>query len=283
LDIGYAVPWTQMPAETYATLEGAANMDGFDLTYNTDIGDSLLSMQFAYGHSPEGPIEATDLFAFSSTLQADTWSARVAYITASLSIIDPQIQGAIELYGSDELTGVNGSFISTGFIYDPGDIYFITEYTHIETDSLIADTDSMYVSIGYRMGRWMPALTYAISESQDDEDRTLQEAIDNNPTLAAYNTAENLQALAAGGDATAQGVLAGLQTFQATSNEDTSRIGLSLRYDMSAGTALKIQYDIIDTGDEAGLFAASDYATAQAANKEPDSVNMLTISIDTVF
>lgn len=283
LDIGYAVPWAQMPAETYTALAPFSNMDGFDLTYSTDIGDNLINVQFAYGQSSSDSFELNDILALSSTLQADTWSVRAAYATSSLDIVDSTTQTGIALYGSDELTGITGTFASVGFTYDPGNIYFTTEYTQIEVDEEITDVDSAYATFGYRIGRWMPAITYAMAESQDDKERTLQKAFDNNPTLAPFVSVAGLEAAAAGGNATAQQVIGGIQAFQAGNNYDTNRIGLSLRYDMTAGTAIKIQYDIIDTGDEGGLFTSADYATAQAANKEPDGVNMLTITIDTVF
>ncbi|MGR6870889.1 hypothetical protein ACU6U9_00955 [Pseudomonas sp. HK3] len=283
LDIGYAVPWAQMPAETYSALEPFSNMDGFDLTYGTDIGDNLLSVQFAYGQSSSESFALNDILSLSSTFQADTWSARVAYAISSLDVVDATLQGAIGLYGSNELTGITGTFTSAGVTYDPGNIYFTTEYTQIEVDEQLADIDAVYATFGYRIGRWMPALTYAIAESQDDKERTLQAAFDNNSSLAPFGSVAGLQAAAAGGNATAQQVIGGVQTFQAGNNYDTNRIGLSLRYDMMAGTALKVQYDIIDAGDVGGLFTSADYATAQAANNEPDSVNMLTVSIDTVF
>jgi len=268
LDVGYAVPWAQMPAESYEALAPFSNMDGFDLTYSTDIGDNIATVQFAYGRSADNEYDLKDILGLSGTFQADMWSVRLAYAASSLTVLDDTLKQAVSLFGQDP-TDVDSSFTSLGFTYDPGDIYFTTEYTKIEVDGVIVDADALYASFGYRMGRFMPVFTYGMTESQDDDEREVDAA-----TAAATATA-------IGGGTTAADVLAGAALFQANNNRNTQRIGLGLRYDMAAGTALKVQYDIIEVDDEAGLFDPTAFASAGA--NAPDGANILTISIDTVF
>jgi hypothetical protein len=288
LDVGYAVPWAKMPNETYNSLTPFANMDGVDLTYNTDIGDMSATFQVAYGRSKDDEYDIKSVIATNAMLQGDTWTARIAYsLSDDINVIDADIQGVVNgLYGSD-VAKVKGSFTSIGFTYDPGNIYFITEYARLEVDGAIVDADSAYATFGYRMGQFMPLITYAMTTSEDDDERDLQ-------VIADKLTGGNLAALAAvdvsGGtsptDSTASPYenpslnLAG-RAFQAENNRDTTRIGLGLRYDMASGTALKVQYDIIDTGDKAGMFDSR--AFAAAGSSAPDSTNILTITIDTVF
>jgi len=271
LDVGYAVPWAQMPAETYDTLSPFANMDGADLTYSTDIGDNTATVQLAYGRSTGEEYDLKDIIALSAGLQADIWSVRLAYAVASLTSLDDDLTNAIALYNNGVTEDIDSSFTSLGFVYDPGDIYFATEYTKIEVDGAVVDADALYVSFGYRMGRFMPVITYNMTESQDDDEREVDAAT------------ANAVAAASGGTYTATQIIQGAELFQASNNRDTQRIGLGLRYDMSAGTALKVQYDIIETNDESGLFDADLYTPAQFAGTEPDGANILTISIDTVF
>ncbi|MFT7111017.1 MAG: hypothetical protein ACI843_002694 [Psychrobacter glaciei] len=83
-----------------------------------------------------------------------------------------------------------------------------------------------------------------------------------------------------GSIAAAKGVIGAAQSLQAQQDTDTTRIALGLRYDVSPGTALKFQYDIIETNDEPGLFDAVPYLDATT---KPDKTNILTISLDTVF
>ena len=288
LDVGYAVPWAKMPNETYNSLTPFSNMDGADITYNTDIGDMSATFQIAYGRSKDDQYDIKGIIATNATLQGDVWTARVAYsIADDVNIIDPDIQGVVGGLYASAVTKIKGSFTSLGFTYDPGNIYFTTEYAKLEVDGAVVDADSAYATLGYRMGKFMPLLTYAMTTSQDDEERDLQVIADN-------LTGGNLAALSAvdvsGGtspsDATSDPFsnpslsLAG-QAFQAESDRDTTRIGFGLRYDMSPGTALKVQYDIIDTGEKAGMFDSRAFAAAGAS--APDGTNILTISIDTVF
>jgi hypothetical protein len=288
LDVGYAVPWAKMPNETYNSLTPFSNMDGVDITYNTDIGDMSATFQLAYGRSKDSQYDLKDILASNATLQGDTWTARIAYsLSNDVNIVDEDIQAVVgSLYGSD-VEKIKGTFTSIGFTYDPGDIYFTTEYARLEVDGAVVDADSAYATLGYRMGQFMPLITYAMTTSEDDEERDLQ-------VIADRLTGGNLAALSAadvsGGTSPTDNDsdpfenpslnLAG-RAFQSESDRDTTRIGLGLRYDMSPGTALKVQYDIIDTGDKAGMFESRPYAAA--GSSAPDSTNILTITIDTVF
>ena len=315
LDVGYAVPWAQMPNETYDALKQFSNMEGIDLTYNMDISDYTATFQLAYGRSLGTQFDLTDLISVNGVLQADTWSARAGYSAASVEVIDEAGIAALGLYGS-ATKGVDGSFVSVGFTYDPGDIYFTAEATSLKTDkSVIYDTDSMYASIGYRFGQFMPTLTFATTESTDDEMRSLESLLAANPVIDTYDHDQDLYdngyaatpeiplnlitALAGAGATTTPAQITALEaaaldktnplhpvgfgakSLQAESNRDTQRIGLGLRYDMSAGTALKLQYDIITVEDEAGMFENEGWATSGA--NAPDGTNILTITIDTVF
>lgn len=273
LDIGYAVPWAQMPAETYDSLTPFANIDGFDVAYTTDVGDNTATLQAAYGRSADDEYDLKDILVISATFQADIWSTRVAYATSSLTVIDSGIQTAISLYGEDT-EDISGSFTSLGFTYDPGDLYVNTEYTQIKVDGVIVDADAYYATFGYRLGRLMPVLTFATAESSDDDERE-----------ASALTAASQTALAGGSGAAAQTAVAqGLFGLQAANNRNTQRIGLGLRYDFASGTALKVQYDLIEVDDASGLFDDTAWATNAAASAEnPDKANILTISIDTVF
>jgi hypothetical protein len=286
LDVGYAVPWAQMPQETYDSLSPFANMDGADLSYSTDIGDMSALFTGSYGRSTGGGYDLKDILAMSASVQADTWNARVSYSESKVNYLDEGIQGAMAAFGQG-VTDIDSNFISIGFTYDPGDLYLTTEFTTLEVDGALVDSDALYVTAGYRFGQWMPLLTYNTAESTDDDERsnaTLASApggasvgLDVIPTafaVAALDAAETdstnpLYALANP-----------MATFREGNNRNTTRIGLGLRYDMSPGVALKVQYDVIEVDGAGGMFDSTAYAST--ADK-PDGVNMLTISIDTVF
>lgn len=349
LDVGYAVPWAKMPNESYESLTPFANMEGVDLSYNTDVGDLSAVVQLAYGRSKSDDYDLKDVLSVNAALQADTWNTKLSYSQSQTSVINEDTKTVLSLYGAPS-SGLAGSFISAGFTYDPGDIYFSTELTRLEVDDAVVDADSIFASIGYRMGRFMPTISYAMTESKDDDERELSAILANNPvvsgtttlqgavaggllaaagalqaagdvagattaqtaaialgatgsptrgvteadlnliigTSASYdltaggNTADDIvfQGVIDGAQAAATGVLTGSAIFQGEQNRNTTRISLGMRYDMSPGTALKLQYDMVEVDDAAGLFDNEPYASATT---KPDGTNILTISIDTVF
>jgi predicted porin len=286
LDVGYATPYAQVPAETYDSLDPFSNMEGVDLSYSMDVGDNIATFQFVYGRAKDNEFDLKDILGVSGIFQADTWSARLGYATASVDIVEPDAVSAVTGVYAKETTGLSGSFLSVGFTYDPGDLYFTTEFTQLEADGPVVDADAIYATVGYRMGRLMPTLTYAMAESKDDDERTYDAVFADNAAVAAgFGDLATLQAAAAGGNTTAQDVIAGVEGIQAASDRNTTRIGLGLRYDMSPGTALKVQYDIIEVKDDkSGLFDDTAWATNSANGAaNPDGTNVLTISIDTVF
>jgi hypothetical protein len=347
LDVGYAVPWAKMPNESYSTLTPFSNMEGVDLSYTTDIGDLSSTTQLVYGRSTSELYDLKGIVSLNSTLQADSWNAKLSYsIADDITVIDDDIIAALGLYGS-ATSGISGSFTSVGFTYDPGDIYFSAETTSLEVDDTLIDSESSHATIGYRFGRFMPTLTFGMVESKDDEERALDKILAANPNIAE-NTSLTIAIIgglgqivaAAGADAAAagaavvalggtgtptrtlteadlnlvlgtdasfinnanpaaasgellvrQGILDGAQTaatgvigaaqsLQSQQDSDTTRIALGLRYDLSPGTALKLQYDIIETNDAPGLFDSAPYIDATT---KPDKTNILTISLDTVF
>jgi hypothetical protein len=318
LDVGYATPWAKMPNESYSSLTQFANMEGVDLSYTTDIGDLSATLQLVYGRSTSELYDLKGIVSTTASLQADTWNAKVSHsIADDITVTDEDIKAALGLYGS-ATSGLGGSFTSLGFTYDPGSIYLSAEATSLKTDDTIVDADSVHATIGYRFGRFMPTLTFATVESQDNEERDLATIIANDPALQGTAlsailasaqsigvgdgtlTAANISTVAAFDDSAlvassgdtaflkssrasvigaAQAVIGGAQALQAQQDTDTTRIALGLRYDVSPGTALKLQYDIIEA-DEPGLFDSEPYLDATT---KPDTTNILTISLDTVF
>ena len=302
LDVGYAVPYAQNPAETYDSLDPFANLNGLDLSYSMDVGDNTATFQFTYGRSKDDEFDLKNIIAAIGVFQADTWSTRLAYATASVSVLSPSLSGAIGLYGGS-LTDIDGTFTSLGVNYDPGDIYFTSEFTQLKADGEIVDADALYVTLGYRFGRLLPTITFATAESQDNDERDISQLTTANAGAIDLATAVGIQsaggtltatqtALLAATNATQQAeavagaplIVGGIETLKAASNRNTQRIGLGLRYDMSPGTALKIQYDLITVDDESGLFDDTAWATnAATGGSNPDATNVLTITIDTVF
>lgn len=282
LDVGYAVPWATMPQETYVSLGAFSNMDGADITHQSEFGGLLGTLQLAYGRIDGTSVIVDDLVALGYTLAGDAWQVRAAYSQSNVA----SEFGGVGLYGDD--ASVVGTFASLGFTYDPGDLYVAAEGTQLKVDGSIGDSDSAYVTFGYRFGQFLPHITYAQAESTDDEDRELSKVAEaTGVPEAALGTVGSVDPTAAV-SATNPSLATAASLYTANFNQNTQRIGLGLRWDYTSGVAIKFQYDIITTDDEPGLFAsdtadATAYLSEAAAGDEPDSTNIVSITIDTVF
>lgn len=303
LDVGYAVPWAQMPAETYSLLNTFANMDGASLAWSTDIGWDTLQIEAFVGRTEDDNFILNDAVGLSATYTGETWSVRLSTAAAGLRFGQGSegqaLLGAQSLLdGSAPLTQA-GAFSSIGFRYEPGDFLIMGEYTTSTVESITQDQDSAFISVGYRIGQWTPHISFGMHESTDDDERnypadliTLADTLAGGAGLGNPDTVTVGQALTAGAggdptfggnpaldpDPTPLGQVAAL--VRASSQSDATRIGIGARYDWSPGVAIKVQYDMIKA-DQAGLFDPSSYAAAGAG--APDSTNIMTISIDTVF
>jgi hypothetical protein len=268
-DVGYAMPWTQAPVEVYGVLELTANYEAVDLSYDFDIGDWTSTLQAQYGRAVGDETISNDLFAFNYSMTDGELTLRAGYSRADVEVVAGSttaglVTGVNSALSATNLTGeqvsgaVEGTFAGLAAMYDNGTILAIAEYTSLTVDSAFADQDGYYAMGGYRIGQWMPYLTYAFEETTDNNKRaatsllapTGNPAIDD-PTLAAIN--------------------AGLAAL----NSEQTRTALGVRYDVKPGVALKLQYDMVDTGDTAGEFDS----TAPSDGK----ANIVSFSIDTVF
>ncbi|UJF20644.1 hypothetical protein [Shewanella sp. OMA3-2] len=92
-----------------------------------------------------------------------TWTLRAVYGQTDLD--GSANSGALVIDGEQaQFTGVGGS-------YDNGSFIAITEWTTVEIDGLLADTESAYVTLGYRIKAFTPYVTMAYTKTTDDDVR----------------------------------------------------------------------------------------------------------------
>ncbi len=178
LDVGFANPYAQIPAETYDSLAPFSNMDGADLSYSMDVGDNTLNLQLTYGQTADDEFALQDIVDFSVGFQADTWNSRLAYGEATLTVVSDDFKQAVGLYGGIT-EGIDATFASLGFTYDPGDLFFTAEATQLAIGSKFVDADAVFATVGYRIGRFLPTITFATAKSTDDSDREMSNILAN--------------------------------------------------------------------------------------------------------
>ena len=277
-DVGYAMPWTQAPVEVYGVLELTANFEAVDLSYDFDLTDDWsATAQVQYGRAVGTESISNDLMAFNYSMTDGELTLRAGYSRADVAVVAGSatsglvatVNGALaatNLTGEQVGSSVEGTFAGLAAMYDNGTILAIAEYTSLAVDSAFSDQDGYYAMGGYRIGQWMPYLTYAFEETTDNDKRnatsllapTGNPAIDV-PTLAAIN-----------------GGLAAL-------NSEQTRTALGVRYDVKPGVALKLQYDMVDTGDTDGEFDTATGVPAGVGAPSDGKANIISFTIDTVF
>ncbi|GAA6135023.1 hypothetical protein NBRC116188_18130 [Oceaniserpentilla sp. 4NH20-0058] len=284
-DVGYALPWTQPPVEVYGVLEESANYEAVDLSYDFEFGDWYGSGQFQYGRAITDTAISNDLIAFNGSISDGELTLRAGYSQAFLTLIEgttlynslydattnpayggaPVPTGLNDVLALTDLDGetVNGTFKGTfaglAAMYDNGTILAIAEYNTLTLDGFFADQDGYYVMGGYRIGNLMPYVTFAHQETTDDEKRAVS-SFNTSPTgLPAVDTS----------------IINGFNAGAAAAlNVDQDRTAIGIRWEYQPGIAIKVQYDMVDTGDTIGEFDS--FPT-------DGKVNFLSFTIDTVF
>jgi hypothetical protein len=305
VDVGYAMPWTQAPVEVYGVLEDSANFEAVDVTYDFEIGDWSAYTQFQYGRSVTESVSSDDLMAINFSMNNGDLTLRAGYSQADTSFnagspVAIQIAEVNGLFSATDKTdeqileSSSAVFYGLAAMYDDGNLLLMAEFNNLTIDGYAPDEEGYYVMSGYRMGQWMPYVTFAHNETTDDDTRDatvnaaavplvaagaapayVTDTLGIHPGEAAY--APTVAGTAA--DATFQagvtGTLnAGILASQAVFNKEQDTTSIGVRYDYKPGVAIKLQYQIADAGTTIGEFDA--FPTES-------KTKIVSLTVDTVF
>jgi len=260
-NVGYANTMLRPPSELYSQVP-FNSVDGADITWRRDFGDTSLTTQFAAGttKTPVSSFHARgkNILALNLVAEHGPFTLRAGHARVKVTIDDlPSLNtlvGSLRAAGAGyrmpqlaslaseiQADGDKGTFNSLGLAMDWNNIVLQGEFAKRKTDTYINDTTSWYVMGGYRIGKFLPYYT----RSELKVDSTIANTV---PTAcpAGFPAActPTLQQLRAGVSRIAvSGVGQGEQT--------TDTIGV--RWDFHQSAALKLQIDRIKpTGN--GLF-----------------------------
>lgn len=186
IEVGYAYPWIRPPEEVYS-LNPISTLVGLDALYTPTIGvmglmiqpfvgsnrntttilpmraDQLASDAIPDNDLPKGmeiSFSVDNLFGINVVSNFEAFSFRFGALQSTVSQ---------EMFGIEEKTAV---FSSVGFTMDWRNIVAYAEYgerdEESELEGAFPDQRAYYVTGGYRMGRFLPHLTYSkIRRGQD--------------------------------------------------------------------------------------------------------------------
>lgn len=168
LEIGYGQPWARPPEAVYDSVPVRSYL-GADAAYTLNLpGSSIQARAFA-GHLNDHAdslgqtvsVELRNITGVTANWTNYLWTFRGVYARAEATI------GGTPSLGDDETS----EFMGLGLSYDDGNWLLMSELTRVEVDGFYQDTDSAYITLGYRVREVTPYVTASWVESQDNHER----------------------------------------------------------------------------------------------------------------
>jgi len=283
-NVGYANTMLRPPAEVYSQVP-FNSVDGADVTWRHDIGNTSLTSQLAIGAiktplAGDLHVRGKDILALNVVAENGPFTLRVGHARTKVTVDDStslnNLVGALRAAGAGyrlpqlgllasqiEAKGDKGTFSSIGLGVDWNNFVLQTEFAKRKTDTYINDTSSWYLMGGYRIGKFLPYYTRAKLKIDGAIENTVPASCPAGYPAACTPTLQQL----------GTGVLRLPYTGVGQGEQTTDTIGV--RWDFAQSMALKVQVDRIKpTGN--GLFV-----NAQPGFSGPVTVGA--VALDVVF
>ncbi|QDQ27755.1 hypothetical protein FNU76_16140 [Chitinimonas arctica] len=188
-NVNYSNPWIRPPLEVYGLLT-LNNVDGIDAIYRGSLGKLTYALQPFLGQFklPLGAgrsIHYHRMRGINSSLQAEDWMFRLAYMKSDHSLVDefgipyrvlrsqiaapacglagrpgPGCETVYPGYAAVaqalDVEHKRSNVLAVGGSYDDGDWVVQGEFVRRMAGSVVASGQSWYVGAGRRIGEWMP-------------------------------------------------------------------------------------------------------------------------------
>ncbi|MGI4860655.1 MAG: hypothetical protein ACRYHA_27750 [Janthinobacterium lividum] len=151
-DVGFANPWVRPPLEVYS-INPVTNSDGVDFSYRLHAGAVSNTLRLLYGdsvfHISPGEIRVAGdgILGLFDTIEYRDITAHLGYERATISVTS--------------LPGLPVRGYSAGVLYDPGRAFVQAELSRMTADTLTPGYISGYVTVGYRVRKFTPYVTFA--------------------------------------------------------------------------------------------------------------------------
>lgn len=229
-DVGYSWPWVRPPVELYSLAGESTWVDGGQLRYRMALGDFTLGIDTHYGQfkldrDPRYKIDNPYNTGVAVSLTDGNLTLRASALQAHTKLESPALQGINNLiakqnprvaddYAVDDIPVQR--YGNLGLRYEDGDWLVMSEYVRLWLNTrALPDKQAYYLTVGHVFGDWTPYVSYA----RQDVLSSLHE--------------NRLTGRAAGA----------VNALLERSNTDQHTYSAGVRWDFSAGMALKAQVD----------------------------------------
>lgn len=248
IDVGFAQPWLRPPVEVYGNVPFNGYLGG-DVTYDIEFNESTLSLQAFSGQSKTSEIDTEYNYMYGANLgwNYDYVTMRAVYGTTKITSDDAFYQQIIP-------PNTVANFYGAGVSYDDGTVLLVSELTRTEVEGQYSDVDSAYITLGYRINKWVPYLSVATLKTKDNEERVgkfVNTGTVNIPSAWLFDSKRNAYSL-------------------------------GIRYDLLSNLSIKADVTMIDNfGETTGLIGSSNFDPTGKALE--DDAWVYAIRLDGVF
>ena len=177
IEVGYAYPWIRPPQEVYRN-NPINTINGLQGLFQADLGNMALVFQPYLGSNNEDvpgtngnlQFDASNFYGAALQLSGRSFTAQMSYLSTDVSTTDVTGSGSFAAYEQDG----TAELISAGFSWDINNFIGYTEFVTRDIEDtgmagIFPDQDAWYMTLGYRMGKFLPHITIANSEADPSD------------------------------------------------------------------------------------------------------------------
>lgn len=175
VEVGYAYPWIRPPVEVYYLNNPLNTVNGAGLLFSFPVGPGSLSF-YPYVGSERDDIPNTGGQAYFEA--ENIVGIDVKYSGRGYTIHASNFQCDVKTFGQTQVNGgpfgtldvdLNGQgecdVTAAGLTFDLANVVVYAEWQDRTTTETLArpfgDQEAWYATLGYRIGKWLPHITYA--------------------------------------------------------------------------------------------------------------------------
>jgi len=291
VEVGYAYPWIRPPVEVYYLNNPLNTVNGAELLLSFPVGPGTLSFQPYIGSNRDdipntggvGYFEAENIYGIDVKYAGRGFTVHASNFQCEVKTFG-NLANVPTGFGFDVDVDLNGTgdcdVTAAGLNLDIANVVVYAEWQERTTTETLSrpfgDQDAWYATLGYRIGKWLPHITYA---TIDGEASTV--------TPGAVSCAAD-----SGGCNTPLGAVpAGTPLFNFPVAVQTS-ITAGLRYEVNDSAALKFEYALVDVEDDPNELASTNnplgvnyglFDTDFTKAPPKDTVGIASIALDVIF
>lgn len=255
IEVGYAYPWIRPPQEVYRN-NPINTINGLEALYQADMGEMSFTFQPYLGTNTEGvpgtnggvQFDASNFYGASIQLASRSFTFQMSFLQTDVATINISGNPALDPFAQQG----DANLISAGLSWDVSNFVGYTEVVTRDIsgpamEGIFPDQDAWYVTLGYRMGNFLPHITIANSEADP---------------------------------------LAGANQLPTTPNPGVSQdsITLGVRYEINDSAAFKFEVQSIEpdlAANSVGLFNPANSLPADFSTG--DTATLISASVDVIF